>query len=130
MGSECILVVEDENRVRALNAARLRKTGYHVFEAASGKAALDMFQVHSSEINSLFTDIMMPGNHPGDELAARLRASKPSLPVLFTSGYTPEITKTNLCRHGYFLSKPFTPAQMLTTIRSCLDHAPVANGNV
>jgi signal transduction histidine kinase/CheY-like chemotaxis protein len=128
-GSECILVVEDEDHVRALNAAVLRKTGYRVLEAASGKDALEVFQVHSSEINLLFTDIMMPGNLLGDELAARLRSSKPSLPVLFTSGYTPEITKTDLCSNGNFLSKPFTPVQMLTTIRSCLDHATVESGN-
>jgi FixJ family two-component response regulator len=77
----------------------------------------------------LFTDILMPGNFCGDELAARLRTTRPSLPVLFTSGYTPEITKTNLCGNGNFLSKPFTPTQLLTTIRSCLDRATVGNGD-
>jgi signal transduction histidine kinase/CheY-like chemotaxis protein len=128
-GSECILVVEDEDHLRALTAAILRKSGYRVLEAASGRDALGVFQDHSSEINLLFTDIMMPGNLLGDELAVRLRASRPSLPVLFTSGYTPEITKTDLRGSGNFLSKPFTPAQMLSTVRSCLDQATVENGN-
>jgi two-component system, NtrC family, sensor kinase len=129
-GAECILVVEDEDHVRVLTAAVLRKSGYRVLEAASARAALDVFQDHSSEINLLFTDIMMPGNLLGDELAARLQATKPSLPVLFTSGYTPEVTKTDFRGHGNFLSKPFTPAQMLTTIRQCLDRAPAGNGKV
>jgi CheY-like chemotaxis protein len=123
-------VVEDEDQVRALNAAILRKTGYRVLEAASGKDALDVFQVHRSEINLLFTDIMMPGNLLGDELAARLQTTKPSLRVLLTSGYTPEVTKINSRGDGNFLSKPFTPAQMLATIRQCLDHATVENGRV
>lgn len=127
-GPECILVVEDEDHVRVLTAAVLRKSGYRVLEAASARAALDVFQNHSSEITLLFTDIMMPGGLLGDELAARLKAVKPSLPVLFTSGYTPEVTKTDFRGNGNFLSKPFTPAQMLTTIRQCLDHAPAGNG--
>jgi two-component system, NtrC family, sensor kinase len=126
--SECILVVEDEDHVRALTAAVLRKSGYRVLEAASARAALDMFQDHRSEIDLLFTDVMMPGNLLGDELATRLQANKPSLAVLFTSGYTPEVTKTDLRGNGNFLSKPFTPAQMLTTVRECLDHALAENG--
>ncbi len=127
-GSECILVVEDEDHVRVLTAAVLRKSGYRVLEAASAKAALAVFQDHSSEINLLFTDIMMPGGLLGNELAARLQAAKPSLPVLLTSGYTPEVTKTDFRGNGNFLSKPFTPAQMLATIRQCLDHTPAENG--
>jgi len=71
----------------------------------------------------------MPGNLLGDELAARLRATKPSLAVLLTSGYTPEVTKTEFRGDGNFLTKPFTPTQMLATVRQCLDHALVESGN-
>jgi two-component system, NtrC family, sensor kinase len=127
-GTECVLVVEDEDRVRTLTVAVLRKNGYRVLEAASGKDALDVFQGHSSEIDLLFTDVMMPGNLLGDELAVRLRATKPSLAVLLTSGYTPEVTKTEFRGDGNFLTKPFTPTQMLATVRQCLDHALVVNG--
>jgi len=126
-GTECVLVVEDEDRVRTLTVAVLRKNGYRVLEAASGKEALDVFQNHSAEIDLLFTDIMMPGNLLGDELAARLRATKPSLAVLFTSGYTPEVTKTEFRGDGNFLTKPFTPAQMLATVRQCLNRALAEN---
>ena len=111
-----------------ITAAVLRKSGYRVLEAASGKAALEIFKDHSSEINLLFTDIMMPGNLLGDELAAQLKAAKPSLPVLFTSGYTPEVTKTDFRNSANFLSKPFSPVQMLETVRQCLDRAPAENG--
>jgi nitrogen-specific signal transduction histidine kinase len=127
-GTECVLVVEDEDRVRTLTAAVLRKNGYRVLEAASGKDALDVFQGHNSEIDLLFTDVMMPGNLLGDDLAARLRATKPSLAVLFTSGYTPEVNKTEFRDDGNFLIKPFTPTQMLATVRQCLDHALVESG--
>jgi two-component system NtrC family sensor kinase len=119
-GIECVLVVEDEEPVRTLAVAVLRKNGYRVLEAASGKDALDVFQSHGPEIDLLLTDVMMPGNLLGDELASRLRATKPSLPVLFTSGYTPEANKTAQ-GNGCFLIKPFTPAQMLTAVRQCLD---------
>jgi signal transduction histidine kinase len=127
-GTECVLVVEDEDRVRTLTVTVLRKNGYRVFEAASGKDALDVFQGHSAEIDLLFTDVMMPGNLLGDELAVRLRATKPSLAVLLTSGYTPEVTKTEFRGDGNFLTKPFTPTQMLATVRQCLDQALVASG--
>jgi two-component system, NtrC family, sensor kinase len=127
-GTECVLVVEDEDHVRTLTVAALRKNGYRVLEAASGKDAWDVFRDHSSEIDLLFTDVMMPGNLLGDELAARLRATRPSLAVLFTSGYTPEVAKTEFRGDGTFLTKPFTPAEMLATVRQCLDHALVENG--
>lgn len=127
-GTECVLVVEDEERVRTLTVATLRKNGYRVLEAASGKAALDIFRRHHSEIDLLFTDVMMPGKLLGDELAARLRDHKPSLAVLFTSGYTPEVNKAEFQGNGNFLIKPFTPTQLLATVRQCLDHASVENG--
>ena len=127
-GTECVLVVEDEEPVRILTVAALRKNGYRVLEAASGNDALAVFQGHGPEIDLLFTDIMMPGNLLGDELAARLRTAKPSLAVLFTSGYTPEVNKPEFRGNGNFLIKPFTPDQMLASVRQCLDHASAENG--
>jgi two-component system, cell cycle sensor histidine kinase and response regulator CckA len=124
-GTECVLVVEDEDHVRSLAVAVLRKNGYRVLEAASGQAALDIFQSQGSDIDLLFTDVMMPGSLLGDELATRLRATKPSLAVLFTSGYTPDANKPDAQGAVHFLLKPFTPAQMLTAIRQCLDGATV-----
>lgn len=129
-GNECVLVVEDEEHVRTLAVTVLRKSGYRVLQATSGQEALDLFQSHGAEIDLLFTDVMMPGNVLGDELAARLRSTKPSLAVLFTTGYTPEIDKTEIRSDGHFLLKPFTPVQMLVAVRQCLDRPVVANGIV
>ena len=126
-GSECVLVVEDEDHVRSLTVAVLRKNGYRVLEATSGKDALDVFQGHGPEIDLLLTDVMMPGNLLGDELATRLRAIKPSLAVLFTSGYSPEVNNTEIRGNGNFLTKPFTPTQMLAAVRQCLDQPAVAS---
>jgi CheY-like chemotaxis protein len=128
-GTECVLVVEDEERVRTLTVAALRKNGYRVLEAASGKDALEVFQNHSSEIDLIFTDVMMPGNLLGDELATRLRAIKPSLAVLFASGYTPEAGQIEFRDAGNFLAKPFTPAQLLASVRQCLDKTSGGNGS-
>lgn len=125
-GTECVLVVEDEDHVRTLTATALRRNGYRVWEAASGQDALEVFRDHGSEIDLLFTDIMMPGNLLGDELAARLCATKPSLAVLYTSGYAPEVARPELQDNCGFLTKPFTPTQLLATVRQCLDQA--ANG--
>jgi two-component system, cell cycle sensor histidine kinase and response regulator CckA len=120
-GSECILVVEDEDLVRTMAVSLLRDHGYRVLEASSGRDALDVFHNHGTDVDLLFTDVMMPGNILGDELASRLCDAKPSLAVLFTSGYTPEVARADLKEGINFLSKPFTPSQMLTLVRQSLN---------
>lgn len=122
-GTECILMVEDEDIVRTMAAAVLREQGYRVLEAATGRDAIEIFRQHKEEIHLLFTDFMMPGNMLGDELAARLRDDKPSLAVLFTSGYTPDVANTELHEGENLLAKPFTPSQMLSMVRRRLDRA-------
>ncbi len=118
-GSECILLVEDEDMVRSM--AVLRGNGYRVLEASSGKEALGIFESEREQIDLLFTDIMMPGNLLGDELATRILAIKPHLPVLFTSGYTPDLGDIQVRKDSSFLSKPFTPSQLLAQVRQSLD---------
>jgi two-component system, cell cycle sensor histidine kinase and response regulator CckA len=130
IGSECILVVEDEDLVRTMAVSLLRDHGYRVLEASSGKDALELFQTHSADVDLLFTDVMMPGNILGDELASRLCDAKPSLAVLFTSGYTPEVARADLQEGINFLSKPFTPSQMLTLVRQSLNHTSRNNHNL
>jgi len=122
-GSECILLVEDEDLVRSMAGALLRGKGYRILEAGSGKEALALFEIHREAIDLVFTDVMMPGNMLGDELAARVRALKPSVPVMFTSGYTPDMADIQLRNELFFLPKPFTPSQMLEQIQRCLEHA-------
>ena len=127
-GTECVLVVEDEERVRNLAAAALRKHGYRVLAAASGAEALEVFKEHTKEVDLLFTDVMMPGNLLGDELATRLRNGKPSLSVLFTSGYTSDLDPARAPAPSEFLLKPYSPGQLLVSIRRCLDQPLTGDG--
>jgi CheY-like chemotaxis protein len=85
-GSETILVVEDDARVRRVTTARLRSLGYEVIEAGNGAAAFPLLAAHP-KIAMIFTDVVMPGGMNGDELAEAALAAKPDLKVLFTSGY-------------------------------------------
>jgi CheY-like chemotaxis protein len=85
-GSETILVVEDDARVRRVASARLRSLGYQVVEADGAETALSLLAAHP-EVAMIFTDIVMPGGMTGDEMAEAARALRPDIKVLFTSGY-------------------------------------------
>ncbi|MCC7243263.1 MAG: PAS domain-containing protein, partial [Acidobacteria bacterium] len=91
VGTETVLVVEDEPSVRLLTASVLERSGYTVLTAVSGVAALEVWREHESEIALVVTDMVMPEGVTGPELARRLRALRPDVKVLFTSGYTAEV---------------------------------------
>jgi two-component system cell cycle sensor histidine kinase/response regulator CckA len=121
-GSETILVVEDEETVRRLARLALTMHGYAVLEAADGEEAVRVAGEYRGEIHLLVTDVVMPGMG-GQEVAERLKASRPGIRVLFQSGYTDDA----VVRHGVlhaevaFLQKPYTPAVMATKVRDVLD---------
>ncbi|GGG22084.1 histidine kinase [Rhizobium wenxiniae] len=120
-GAEKILVVEDDPRVRRVTVSRLTSFGYQVIEAENGNEALTQLENHD-DIALLFTDVVMPGGMTGDELANRVRAAKPHIPVLFTSGYTePEIAGKELALTGSWLKKPYTSRDLATRVRALLD---------
>ena len=125
-GSETVLLVEDEAAVRRLGCRILERRGYTVVEAESGAAALRLFERQAPGIAVLVTDVVMP-EMSGSELARRLRAMKPSLPVLFTSGYTADAIAQNgeLGANTAFLEKPFTPDALAQKVRELLDQRPV-----
>jgi PAS domain S-box-containing protein len=112
---ETLLVVEDEDSVRQLAARLLRDSGYEVIEAAGGEEALEALD--GGPVDLLLTDVVMSGMS-GRELAERLTASRPELPVLFMSGYTDDV----VVRHGVardgrsFLPKPFTRETLLRAV--------------
>jgi CheY-like chemotaxis protein len=118
-GSETILVVEDDPRVRRVTIARLRGLGYQVIEADSGAAALALLAAHP-EIAAIFTDVVMPGGMSGDELAAAALAAKPDLKVLFTSGYAEPAVAQQGLGAGAWLKKPYTAAELAGKIREIL----------
>jgi PAS domain S-box-containing protein len=118
-GSETILVVEDDARVRRVTTARLRSLGYEVIEADNGAAAFALLAAHP-KIAMIFTDVVMPGGMNGDELAEAALTAKPDLKVLFTSGYAePAVARQGL-RAGAWLKKPYTAAELAEKIREIL----------
>lgn len=122
-GSETIFLVEDEPALRGVAAKVLRNYGYHVITAASGAEALQTWPSHADQVDLLLTDMVMPDGVSGGELAQRLRAAKPELKVLFSSGYSTDLVGRNayLQDGKNFLPKPYNPDKLAHTVRRCLD---------
>jgi PAS domain S-box-containing protein len=122
-GSETVLVVDDQTDVRQLIRKVLAHEGYQVLEAASGAEAIRIAEHWDGSIELLVTDVMMPGMR-GTEVAAGVKALRPSIEVLLISGYTddtrlPLETATDPLA---FLAKPFKPSELANRVREILDH--------
>lgn len=116
-----ILVVEDEEEVRALARDVLEMNGYAVLEALDVADATRLAETHPGPIHLLITDVVMPGAS-GPELARRLRARRPDLRVLCMSGY-PESAEGRVegeAGWNAWLQKPFTPDGLMRKVRDCL----------
>jgi two-component system cell cycle sensor histidine kinase/response regulator CckA len=123
-GSETVLIVEDDKEVRTLAATILRAYGYHVLEAANGSEAFVVEKEHPGDIHLLLTDVILPGMN-GKMLSERLKALRPNLKVLFTSGYTADVITTRglLERDLAYLPKPFSPDTLACKVREVLTEA-------
>ena len=119
-----ILVVEDEPSLRMLVRKVLERNNYDVLEAASGTAALELWNQDKPPIDLLLTDIAMPDGLTGRKLAERLRSEDPRLRVIYSSGYTAGLPGTELANMEAenFLPKPYRPAALLRIVRECFDH--------
>jgi signal transduction histidine kinase len=109
--SETILLVQDEEAVRDVAAVALHLAGYRVLEASNGETGEDRARLYAGPIDVLVTDLGLP-RRGGRELAARIRAIRPGLKVLFVSGYAPPAGLGDP-----FLPKPFTPNELLEAVR-------------
>jgi two-component system, cell cycle sensor histidine kinase and response regulator CckA len=118
-GSETVLLVEDEDSVRVIVGAVLRRQGYRVLEAATPRSACEIFDQHHAEIDLLLTDVVMPDMN-GPALAQRLVAAKPDLRVLFISGYANVGFPVDAAGHVSLLTKPFQGSTLLATVRDVL----------
>jgi CheY-like chemotaxis protein len=123
-GGESILVVEDDADVRSYLVETLRDLNYIVREAADGAAALAAFEQDGTGIDILLTDIVMPGIN-GRELADALLVKKPTLKVLFMTGYSRNaiVHQGRLDAGVALLQKPITQAALAAKIRTVLDLA-------
>jgi CheY-like chemotaxis protein len=121
-GSETILLVEDDDQVRALARTILSRAGYVVLEAASSAEALLVSERHGAGIDVLLTDVVLPVSS-GRELAERLLPTRPEMRVLFMSGYTDDA----IFHHGIlgvgvaYLQKPLTPSALTRKVREVID---------
>ncbi len=121
-GTETILLVEDDDQVRAVARTILRKKGYLVIEARSAGEALIQSEKQPGVIHLLLTDVVMP-QVSGPEFAKRLSSARPGMKLLCMSGYTDD----SIVRHGVleahiaYLQKPITPHALTTKVREVLD---------
>ncbi|HEX4679511.1 MAG TPA: response regulator [Gaiellaceae bacterium] len=126
LNAERVLVVEDRQVVRELTRDVLESAGFDVIAVAGGREALEEVAA-SRPFDLLLTDVVMP-EMSGPELAVKLRAKRPDLPVLYMSGYTDDVLSAHELAQDAtaFLRKPFGNAELVTAARTLLDAQPWA----
>jgi CheY-like chemotaxis protein len=121
VGSETILLVEDDAEVRQVATRILRRNGYRVLEAGNGAEALRVAESQPEPVDLIVTDLVMP--EMGEtELAEKIRETQPDARILFTSGYAENaVVRQSLLQAGEaFIEKPFTPAKLANKARDLL----------
>ena len=121
-GAETILLVEDEDMVRALVRETLEAEGYRVLEAAGPAQARALSDARGGRIHLLIADVVMP-NASGHDLARALLRGRPDMKVLYISGHSQSAIERRGVkrRHVAFLPKPFTPAALASKVREVLE---------
>ena len=131
-GSATILVVEDEPSVREIAVEILSELGYAVLQAGDGEEALRVFGANAGAIELLLTDVVLPGELRGRDVAERITAMRPQIKVLFMSGYT----ENSIVHHGRLddgvelLGKPFRREQLARRVADVIGRAGMTAGNV
>ena len=124
-GTGTVLVVEDEQMLRGLVRSVLEKFGYRVLDAPDAEQALSLIEDTAASIDLLITDVVMPGMS-GPELARQALRLRPTLRVLYMSGYTDDV----VLQHGMlestasFIGKPFTPEAIVKQVQEILSTPP------
>jgi PAS domain S-box-containing protein len=116
--TETVLVVEDEPSVREITVSRLEHLGYQIVEAETAQQALDVLAT-GAKVDVLLTDMIMPGGMTGADLVQRVRPEYPKIKIIFSSGY---VEDGSVPFDGTpWLRKPYTLAQLASTLRELLD---------
>jgi len=110
-----VLIVEDETLISHLVADWLNDRGFAVHEAASGDEALDYID-HGGAVDVMFTDVNLPGSLDGAELAKRVRAMRPELPIVYASGRFTSDQIAPLVPRSVFVPKPYNPADICSLL--------------
>jgi two-component system cell cycle sensor histidine kinase/response regulator CckA len=120
-GTATILLVEDEEAVRAFAARALQSRGYKVFEASSGVDALEVMKKSGGAVDLVVSDVVMP-ELDGPSMLRELRKTRPDLKIIFISGYAEDAFKKNLPdgEKFHFLPKPFSLKQLAVAVKETL----------
>lgn len=127
-GHETILLADDHDGLRQTAHEMLRELGYHVLTAVNGREAVDLFKFNIDRINLVLLDVMMP-EMDGPQAYEHIRALRPDVPIVFSSGYTPEAVPfiAAVGKSSQVLQKPYTMKGLSQTIRAALDAPAVAH---
>lgn len=122
-GSETLLFVEDDHSVRNTVTRMLRRLGYRVIEAGDASEAVRLWSLHRNDVALLLTDMVMPGDINGLDLAGQMLDQKPGLKVILTSGYSAEIAQWGIPKDTRirFLPKPLNAPILVLAVRDSLD---------
>ena len=120
-GQGTILLVEDEDGLRALNARGLRSRGYSVIEAANGVEALEAFEEKNGAVDLVVSDVVMP-EMDGPTLLKEMRSRNAELKIIFVSGYAEDAFEKSLPENQQFafLPKPFTLTQLVAAVKETM----------
>jgi PAS domain S-box-containing protein len=122
LGSETILLAEDDEEARCLSRGYLEQFGYRVIEAANGEEAIAQFHIHKDEISLMLLDMIMPRLN-GKEVFNQVRQVRPDIKVIFMSGYTNDVLQRDdiEATGAEVLLKPTAFKELLATIRKSLE---------
>ncbi|WP_298270497.1 response regulator, partial [uncultured Bradyrhizobium sp.] len=120
-GQGTILLVEDEDGLRSLNARGLRSRGYSVIEAANGVEALEAFEENNGKVDLVVSDVVMP-EMDGPTLLKEMRSRNAELKIIFVSGYAEDAFEKSLPENQQFafLPKPFTLTQLVAAVKETM----------
>jgi PAS domain S-box-containing protein len=121
-GTETVLLVEDDDAVRAVARRSLGDAGYTVLEARNGREAIRLAEQFDGEIHVIVADVVMPGMS-GPTCVDRIMTTRPNVPAVYLSGYADDIVEGHgvVDRVSRFVRKPFTPSELARAIRLVLD---------